>query len=170
MRRRDCGAADSSLTPCDEGRARGLKTKRDSSHAQADAFVPQNHRGRKQRAGAKAEEKASACSVRNDVVGVRIGRDTEEWRNRSISSRRSDQPDVIPSPGRAGVNSARNLSFVFAAFLYQLGAQIFPLGIQGFSRNVPMCRRGRTSEVFTSARVVAQSSHDPSAAWPALTN
>jgi len=35
--------------------------------AQADAFAPQNYPGRKQRAGAKAEEK-SACSVRNDGV------------------------------------------------------------------------------------------------------
>src|SRR5258708_37719901 len=37
-----------------------------TSTAQADAFVPQNHPGRKKRAGANAEEKASACSARND--------------------------------------------------------------------------------------------------------
>jgi len=33
------------------------KSKRGSSTAQADAFVPQTHPGRKRRAGAKAEEK-----------------------------------------------------------------------------------------------------------------
>jgi len=40
----------------DFSRVRSAKRKR-SSTAQADVFVPQNHPGRKERAGAKTEEK-----------------------------------------------------------------------------------------------------------------
>src|SRR5882757_6749884 len=45
------------------------QAKRDSSTAQADAFVPQNHPGRKKRAGANAEEKTSACSAPREGRG-----------------------------------------------------------------------------------------------------
>src|SRR5713226_8614871 len=53
-------ASTATLPSFSPWRAGVKKAKRDSSHAQADRL-----------ARSRREEKASACSVRNDVVGVR---------------------------------------------------------------------------------------------------
>ena len=87
-----------------------LKRKRDSSHPQADCL-----------GGARREERASACSLRNDVVSVRIDRDTERGARSLNLPRRSNHPDVIPSV-------ARNPSFVFAAFFATAGCSSLSIG------------------------------------------